>query len=55
MNRIFYFSGSGKTKRLAEFFEKKLGIAAENIIETKEFDCKKINVKNFDEMNDFKL
>ena len=38
MNRIFYFSGSGKTKRLAEFFEKKLGIAAENIIETKSFD-----------------
>ena len=39
MNRIFYFSGSGKTKHLAEFFEKELGIDAENIIETKDFSA----------------
>ena len=39
MNRIFYFSGSGKTKRLAEFFEKELEISAENIIDTKDFSA----------------
>jgi len=39
MNRIFYFSGSGKTKRLAQFFEKELEISAESIIETKDFSA----------------
>ena len=39
MNRIFYFSGSGKSKRLAEFLGKELEITAEDITKTKDFSA----------------
>lgn len=39
MNRIFYFSGSGKSKRLAEFLGKELDIIPEDILFTSDFSA----------------
>ena len=39
MNRLFYFSGSGKSKRFAEFLGKELKIEPEDLTKTKNFSA----------------